>query len=333
MRSWMMLTAGALALCLWSGLIAWSLGKSGTPHNTAVPRSGAMVSAAAEPGVPIEALELRPVDGGLLLTGEVPNAVVAAELLSKSRVMYAPLTVQDGLRVRPEAERSAWLAAALAGLPLPMTGVERPEWLVSAEGLRVGGVATDVAVRDAVRAQLAERFPELPHTEQLELAASAGPAEPTPAAPVDSQAVATSTPVETPPAASAGPVSAAVHPRQAEVDVLLAARPVVFASGSTRLKRGAGPDWRALARLLEPGAPQIVVRGHTDNRGSAEGNRQLSAQRAEAVKQALVRAGVPAGRIRVEGVGAAEPIASNAHADGRRRNRRIEIRLSAEAGT
>jgi outer membrane protein OmpA-like peptidoglycan-associated protein len=85
--------------------------------------------------------------------------------------------------------------------------------------------------------------------------------------------------------------------------------------------------------LADAGVASVAVRGHTDDRGSAAGNRRLSARRAEAVRQALIGAGVAESRIRVEGVGAAEPVASNSTASGRRQNRRIELRLQAGVGS
>jgi outer membrane protein OmpA-like peptidoglycan-associated protein len=321
-RSNWVLMAGALALLCWSaGVVAWLA----VPDAAVAARSRAALplSASTAAHVPIAALELRSVDGGLLLSGELPNAAAVAELLSKARTTYAPLAVQDGLRVRPEAGQAMWLGEALAGLPLPMPGVERPEWLWSAEGLRIGGTAADATARDAVRAQLAQRFPSVHLSEQLQVA-NAAP-------------VTVSSPVVTPesrPASALPAVTspASPHPQQSAVDALLAARPVVFASGSTRLQRGAGPDWKALVARIEAAGPtQVQVRGHTDDRGRADSNRRLSARRAEAVKQALVRAGLPAASIRVDGVGAVEPVASNTTAAGRRQNRRIEIRLVAEA--
>lgn len=327
-RSWMVLLAGGLGLMLWSGGVVWLAGSREGVVPTAA-RVDAQAARDTRTGVPLAALELRPVDGGLLLAGEVPSAEVETELLSKARTMYAPLTVQDGLRVRPEAAESAWLALALAGLPLPMPGIEQPEWLLTAEGLRVGGVAVDAAARDALRGQLAQRFPDIPRAELLRLATpAASPAPSVVTAPVV-PALEPSRPE--PSGTAAAPISA--HPRQAELDAMLAARPVVFASGSTRLRRDVGPDWKALVALIDAGGSvRVLVRGHTDDRGRPEANRRLSARRAEAVKQALVRAGLPAARIDVEGVGADQPRVSNATADGRRQNRRIEIRLIAEKG-
>jgi len=68
--------------------------------------------------------------------------------------------------------------------------------------------------------------------------------------------------------------------------------------------------------------------------GNADANVKLSQARAEGVKAYLVGKGVAASRISTAGKGAAEPVADNGTADGRVKNRRVEIRylLKEEAG-
>lgn len=73
------------------------------------------------------------------------------------------------------------------------------------------------------------------------------------------------------------------------------------------------------------GGREIMVEGHTDSRGSAEFNLQLSQDRADSVKAALVAAGVDAQRITALGLGEDFPIDSNESEVGRSRNRRVEI--------
>jgi outer membrane protein OmpA-like peptidoglycan-associated protein len=66
--------------------------------------------------------------------------------------------------------------------------------------------------------------------------------------------------------------------------------------------------------------------GFADSRGDKSYNKELSAQRAEAVKNYLVKNGnIEAARISVEPMGEAAPVASNATAAGRQENRRVEI--------
>jgi len=71
----------------------------------------------------------------------------------------------------------------------------------------------------------------------------------------------------------------------------------------------------------------ILITGHTDASGDESWNRQLSLARAQAVADQLKDRGVVATRLIVSGSGSTEPIADNATALGRDRNRRIEFAL------
>ena len=78
----------------------------------------------------------------------------------------------------------------------------------------------------------------------------------------------------------------------------------------------------------------IIVEGHTDSTGSDSYNQQLSERRANSVARYLTQRGVNASRIKAIGYGEQRPVASNDTAEGRRQNRRVEIRISPNsAGT
>ena len=70
---------------------------------------------------------------------------------------------------------------------------------------------------------------------------------------------------------------------------------------------------------------QVRVIGHTDSTGNDGINDPLSLARAEAVKAYLVSQGIAAARVRTEGKGESQPVADNATAEGRAKNRRVEI--------
>lgn len=73
----------------------------------------------------------------------------------------------------------------------------------------------------------------------------------------------------------------------------------------------------------------IEIFGYTDNTGKEEYNLSLSKKRAASVKQYLVQNGVAANRIKTDGLGIADPIASNDTKEGQAKNRRVEFAISA----
>lgn len=78
-------------------------------------------------------------------------------------------------------------------------------------------------------------------------------------------------------------------------------------------------------------AARVTIIGHTDSTGSDAINNPLSINRAAAVRDYLVARGVAIGRIAIDGRGSREPIASNDTAEGRARNRRVEIFVAEQA--
>jgi outer membrane protein OmpA-like peptidoglycan-associated protein len=94
---------------------------------------------------------------------------------------------------------------------------------------------------------------------------------------------------------------------------------------STRLLKQVAAALKA-ARTLA-----IEIQGHTDDVGNAAANVKLSQKRAEAIRAALVKGGVAPTRLRATGFGPTRPRASNATAEGREQNRRVEFLIIGEA--
>ena len=83
------------------------------------------------------------------------------------------------------------------------------------------------------------------------------------------------------------------------------------------------------AEMSDMTQTNIDVYGHTDNVGTAEANKKVSAQRAEAVASYLTQKGIAKDRIKTEGLSYDYPVASNDTEAGRAQNRRVEIYITA----
>lgn len=106
---------------------------------------------------------------------------------------------------------------------------------------------------------------------------------------------------------------------------------VLFASGKYELLPIAKEKLNEVATALkEQGYKKIVIEGHTDSRGSAAKNQELSLQRAQSVKAHLVTQGMDASKIEAVGLGPDRPVATNDTAEGRAMNRRVELVVEPE---
>jgi OOP family OmpA-OmpF porin len=103
-----------------------------------------------------------------------------------------------------------------------------------------------------------------------------------------------------------------------------------FTFGSSAIPENVRSRLDAAAGVLvnERAAASVEVAGHTDAVGSDAYNQFLSEKRAEAVKAYLVGRGVPANRINAVGYGESQPRDTNDTIEGRRLNRRVEVRVA-----
>lgn len=119
---------------------------------------------------------------------------------------------------------------------------------------------------------------------------------------------------------------AALQAQQTDRGMVLTLGDVLFDTGRAELKPGAFATLDRLAAFMRDNPERrLEVEGHTDSVGSDVLNVALSQQRAESVRAALVQRGVDGARIQTKGLGKAVPVASNSSAEGRQRNRRVEI--------
>ena len=101
-----------------------------------------------------------------------------------------------------------------------------------------------------------------------------------------------------------------------------------FDLGKATLKPESAPELKRILQVMsENKALVIEISGHTDNTGSDEINNKLSLERANAVKDYLLKAGIDTARIRTKGYGKTKPKADNSTEEGRQINRRVEIEI------
>ena len=107
---------------------------------------------------------------------------------------------------------------------------------------------------------------------------------------------------------------------------------VLFDTGSYTLKPGAREKLAKISGIVlaHPGLT-LQIEGHTDSVGGDDFNQQLSERRAGSVRDFLADQGVPASGITARGFGKTQPVASNDTAEGRQRNRRVELVVNGEA--
>ena len=108
---------------------------------------------------------------------------------------------------------------------------------------------------------------------------------------------------------------------------------VNFETGSSRLTADSETALGAVAGELKTHPRlRIELQGHTDSTGSVALNQRLSQQRADAVRQYMLSAGVPPEQLVAKGYGLSMPVASNATAEGRARNRRVVMSVLSNPG-
>jgi len=234
-----------------------------------------------------------PVAVTLTLTGYVPDNNVHAAIAAAAGRKFFSEKVVDNLKASIGAP-SGFVSAvvpALGALSRLSTGT----LVVTDREIKLSGDALYDAAVTQIRASLARDFPE---GWQVKAELSVKPA----AAPVDPTVC------------------------QQLFSELLAKGKIRFESGRAAID----PDSAGLLdRLIEiamrcPTA-NIEIAGHTDADGDDAFNQALSAKRAQAVTDYLVKAGLPAGRFTATGYGSSQPVASNDTDEGKARNRRIDF--------
>ena len=103
---------------------------------------------------------------------------------------------------------------------------------------------------------------------------------------------------------------------------------ILFDSGSAVLKAEAVEQISKVGDIVAKYADDRVrIEGHTDAQGPSAANEELSLRRADSVKRVLLSRGVQEKQMLVLGLGETKPVADNASAEGRAKNRRVELHI------
>ncbi len=103
---------------------------------------------------------------------------------------------------------------------------------------------------------------------------------------------------------------------------------ILFDTNSSSLSPGGIDRLRTFAQTVSKYPKQrLIVKGHTDSQGDDRYNQKLSEERADSVRNYLVAEGVSSARVTAVGFGSKLPVATNATAEGRQQNRRVEIEI------
>lgn len=115
--------------------------------------------------------------------------------------------------------------------------------------------------------------------------------------------------------------------------VMVTLKDMLFSTGRADLQPGVRRSLERIAEVLRQYPERrLLIEGFTDSTGASAMNQGLSQRRAEAVRNALIRAGVAPQRLEVRAFGEEYPVADNATAAGRQQNRRVELLFSDEQG-
>lgn len=246
---------------------------------------------AAPRPVPAASAALSVAPKQVVVAGTVPDESTRQAILAKVRELYGQDRVVDQLGVGNLVAPPNWSQQVQKVLSADLKQVSRGQLSIQGNVLELKGEVGNEAQRQQIVSQMANSLNNPTYTIRNSLRVAA-----------------------------AG---------QEQVDAALANRIVEFEAGSATLTPAGQSVLDGLVPVLQQlNGRRFEVIGHTDALGARAANVALSSARADAVKQYLVKKGLPELAFGTSGVGPDRPVADNGTAEGRARNRRIEFRVS-----
>ncbi len=112
-----------------------------------------------------------------------------------------------------------------------------------------------------------------------------------------------------------------------EHEISLPLKNLFFETNKYNIKSSSFLELNRLVDLVKKYELTIKIGGHTDNEGGNKFNLELSQNRADAVKAYLIEKGCPVKKIEAKGYGESKPVADNNTEEGKKHNRRVEVRF------
>jgi len=233
-----------------------------------------------------------PMPGQILVTGTLADEAAKAAVLARLRELYGAERVVDQIAIGKVAVPANWNAYVQKLIAPNLKLISRGQISIAGNNVSVRGEVANEAQRQQIASDIATSLnPTYVVNNGLRVKAAE---------------------------AEQGLLDAALDKRIIEFD---SGKASITAAGLAILDEMAAAMQKLKGRKVE-------VIGHTDNTGLRASNVALSEARAEAVRAYLATQGIKPDMVLASGQGPDRPVASNATADGRARNRRIEFRIA-----
>lgn len=269
----------------------------------------------------------------IVLSGEVPDAATKSNLVASAGRLFPATRIIDQMTVAQVAPQR-WPGVAEKGLEL-LSKLHSGEARIERSSLSITGEAHEPAVIGVIRSELAQSLAKgYSGRDQIAVrTASAIAAEQEAARRADEEARRRAEEEARRQAQAAAAARAQAEAQRCQTSLAAVVKDGVinFKRASADIENDSVSTLDRLAKIAVscPDA-RIEVGGHTDAEGVPERNQRLSERRAIAVLDYLKRSGVDGARLTAVGYGEAKPVADNATAEGRARNRRIEFTVKAQ---
>jgi OOP family OmpA-OmpF porin len=228
--------------------------------------------------------------GKIVISGAVPDEATKAALITRLQELYGPGQIVDQISIGGVIAPPTWSAQISKLITPQIKSIGKGQLTVEGTAVSIRGEVANEALRQSIASEFAS--------------------------------ILNSTYI-----VKNGLRVTAVS--QNVLDQALANRVVEFEHGSAFLTDSGKLILDEMAEALKKvDAKKFEVIGHTDNVGAPARNLMLSRARADSVKTYLVSKGLPPELIATSGMGADQPLVANTSEDNRKRNRRIEFRVS-----